>query len=110
MDIQKSTKNRKYLFDFLLMFDFFSVQYAFKINDEKAYKSYFGGFIFILYFLFSIFYFCYSLSQFWNGGNYSINYSITANDKNSGIFIKNTNFTFYFSHDSKKFKITSQQM
>ena len=98
MDIQTNTKKSKFFSDFFQKFDFFSFQYSFRINDKNAYKSLFGGVLFIFYFLCSIIYFCYSFSQFWNGRNYSINYSITAADKQSGINLKNTNFTFYFSN------------
>ena len=91
MDNETIPKRNK----FFQAFDYFSVQYSFRINDENAYKSNFGGIAFILYFLFSIFYFGVSFSHFWNGRNYSINYSVTSN-KRSGINIKKTNFTFAY--------------
>ena len=75
MDNETIPKRNK----FFQAFDYFSVQYSFRINDENAYKSNFGGIAFILYFLFSIFYFGVSFSHFWNGRNYSINYSVTSN-------------------------------
>ena len=94
MDNQISSTKSK----FLQKFDFFSVKYGFRINEDKAFKSNFGGIIFILYLVFILIYFSFSFNYFWNGKNYSINYSVTKSNETE-IDLKNTNFSVGFKNN-----------
>ena len=84
---------------FLQKFDLFSVKYGFRINEQNGYRSNLGGLIFIIYLIFTIIHFSLSFNYFWNGKDYSINFSITKSNENE-MDLKMNNFSFGFK---KKF-------
>ena len=86
----------KFFCNFFQVLDYFSIKYSFRLDDQVSYKSYFGGAIFTMYLLFSVVYFGFSFTEFWNGKNYDINYSIVAN-KDSEVNIQKSKFKFAFS-------------
>ena len=60
----------KFNCNFFQMFDYFSIQYSFRLNDQTSYKSYFGGAIFFMYLVFSIIYFWITFDEFWKNEIY----------------------------------------
>ena len=85
----------KFICNFFQMFDYFSIQYSFRLNDQTSYKSCFGGAIFSMYLVFSIIYFWITFAEFWKNEIYTINYSIVSN-KNSEMNLKESKFRFAF--------------
>ena len=71
----------KFICNYFQKLDYFSVQYSFRLDNQNAYKSYLGAAMFLIYLLFSVLYFSVTFSQFLEGKNYTVNYSIIADRK-----------------------------
>ena len=58
------------------MFDYFGVNFTFKIKDKSNFKSNLGGKIFVLFSILAFIFFIYSFLNYWKRQIYNINSSI----------------------------------
>ena len=80
----------KSLSDFVSYFDYFGIIFSFKFKGENSYKSRLGGIVFILFLIFSAYYFITALIDFLMRNSYNINYSVTAIKENNTLNFTNS--------------------
>ena len=80
----------KSLSDFVSYFDYFGIIFSFKFKGENSYKSRLGGIVFILFLIFSAYYFITALIDFLMRNSYNINYSVTAIKENHTLNFTNS--------------------
>ena len=90
-------KKNKIFSNFFKMFDYFGVNFTFKIKDQATFKTKFGGRIFLLFLILAIVYFCDLFLDFWNKVNYTVNNSILINTPAPIINFKNSSFNLAYS-------------
>ena len=83
--------------DLLRRFDYFGVQFTFKIKDSNSYGSRFGGTVFILFILFFISTFFLTFFDFYERNVYSVNYSIAVLKPAPQIHLKKLGFNFAYA-------------
>ena len=93
-----SQKNSQNCFTrFLQFFDYFGVNYTFKIKDNSTFQSSFGGVMFFMYLVFAILYIVISFRNFLKREIYTINNSYSVLKPAPEINFRNTRFSLAFS-------------
>ena len=82
---------------FLKTFDYFGVNFSFKIKDKEKYQSSFGGLIFILFLALVLIYIVITFLIFLRREVYNINNSITVIKPAPQIGFQNTSFSIGFA-------------
>lgn len=90
-------KSGKCCKNFLKIFDYFGVNFTFRIRGNDIYQSRFGGIIFILFAILFIFYFINSFYNFCSREIYNINYSIEFLKPTPKINLKESGFNFAYA-------------
>ena len=83
--------------NFFKNFDFFGTIFNFRIQQKDAYQTRFGGAVFILFLIFSIFYFILSFKEFIAKKIYTINFSEKVVSPAPKINFKEVKFYFAYT-------------
>ena len=96
MDNKMNLKNRC-CNNFFKFFDYFGVNFTFKIKNERYYKTSFGGKIFLLFLIVSSLYFINLFVKFCKRTTFSINNSMLVKSPAPKINFKESKFNIAFS-------------
>ena len=90
-------KSKNCFTNFFKMFDYFGVNFTFKIKNETNYKTNFGGQIFLLFLILANIYFFLLFSDFWNRKIFNVNNSFSVNTPAPKINFNDSSFNLGYS-------------